>query len=111
MNAVDGAAQLPVTGSRRIRPATVIVGLLLAFALAWVLFLAEGTAADPAFKEPGEFLVTLMDGIMTGLLGADSVMATPPEGAVMTAVFCAVAVAIVVGSYAILLARYRKALS
>jgi ABC-2 type transport system permease protein len=54
---------------------------------------------------------TLMDGIMAGLFGADSVMATPPEGAVMTTVFCAVAVGLVAGSYGLLLARYRKALS
>jgi branched-chain amino acid transport system permease protein len=42
---------------------------LLAFALAWVLFLANGTAAEPAFSEPGEFLVTVLDGItFAGLL-------------------------------------------
>ena len=55
--------------SARIRPSTIVVGLLLAFALAWVLFLANGTAAEPAFSEPGEFLVTLLDGItFAGLL-------------------------------------------
>ena len=31
--------------------------------LAWVLFLATGTSAGPAISEPGEFLVTLLDGI------------------------------------------------
>ena len=47
----------------------IVVGLLLAFALAWVLFLANGTAAEPAFSEPGEFLVTVLDGItFAGLL-------------------------------------------
>ncbi|WP_208542994.1 ABC transporter permease [Nocardioides euryhalodurans] len=54
---------------------------------------------------------SLVDGVMTGVLGSDSVMATPPEGAVMAAVYCVVAVVLVVGCYAALLGRYRKALS
>ena len=54
---------------------------------------------------------TLMDGVMTGLFGAESVMATPPEGTLMTTVYCAVAVLIVVGSYAALVRRYAKAIS
>jgi len=54
---------------------------------------------------------TLVDGVVATALRGDSVMATPPSGPVMGAVFCAVTVAIVVGCYAALLARYRKALS
>ena len=53
---------------------------------------------------------SLVDGVMAVPLGAESVMATPPEGFVMGAVFCAVAVLLVVGCYAALLLRYRKAL-
>ncbi len=43
-----------------------LVGVMLVPALlvlAWVLFLANGTSAGPAVEEPGEFLVTLLDGI------------------------------------------------
>ena len=54
---------------------------------------------------------TLMDGVMTGLFGAESVMATPPEGALMTTVYCAVAVLIVIGSYAALVRRYGRAIA
>jgi len=54
---------------------------------------------------------TLVDGVMAGPFGAESVMATAPEGVLMGAVFSAVTVLIVVGCYAALLARYRKALA
>jgi ABC-2 type transport system permease protein len=54
---------------------------------------------------------SLVDGIVAGPLGGRSVMATPPEGFTMGLVFCLVAAAIVAGSYAALLARYRKALA
>jgi branched-chain amino acid transport system permease protein len=67
--AILSAADLSGFRSRRIGIPTVVVGLLLALALAWVLFLAKGTAAEPAFSDPGEFLVTVMDGItLAGLL-------------------------------------------
>ena len=35
----------------------------LLYVVLWVLFLAEGTSAGPAVSQPGEFLVTLLDGI------------------------------------------------
>ena len=54
---------------------------------------------------------TLVDGIQAGPLGGESVMATAPAGVLMTSLFCLVAVLLVAGSYAVLLARYRKALS
>jgi ABC-2 type transport system permease protein len=54
---------------------------------------------------------SLIDGVMAGPFGAQSVMAKPPHGVVMLTVFCVVAVAIVVGCYAALVARYRKALA
>jgi len=54
---------------------------------------------------------SLVDGVMAGPLGAESVMATPPEGFTMSAVFCVVALLVVLGCYAALVARYRKALS
>jgi branched-chain amino acid transport system permease protein len=46
---------------RRLIMGVAIVPLLLV--LAWVLFLAKGTSAGPAINEPGEFLVTLLDGV------------------------------------------------
>lgn len=54
---------------------------------------------------------TLVDGVVAGPFGGDSVMATPPEGLVMSTVFCVVAAGLVVGCYAALVARYRRALS
>lgn len=45
---------------------TVVVGGLVAL---WVLIFAEGTSAGAAIEEPGEFLVTLLDGLtFAGLL-------------------------------------------
>lgn len=52
---------------------------------------------------------TLVDGIASGLLGADSLTPLPPPDAVGTAVHIVLAVALVVGSYAVLVARYRRA--
>jgi ABC-2 type transport system permease protein len=55
---------------------------------------------------------TLVDGIASGVLGADSsTVAGGPPGAVGSAVFVAVAVVLVASCYAGLVARYRKALS
>jgi branched-chain amino acid transport system permease protein len=46
--------------------AVVVVGVLVAL---WVLALADGTSAGAAIDEPGEFLVTLLDGFtFAGLL-------------------------------------------
>ena len=54
---------------------------------------------------------TLVDGVIGGILGADSSIDQGPPGALGTAVFAAVAVLLVLGCYAGLVARYRKALS
>jgi ABC-2 type transport system permease protein len=54
---------------------------------------------------------TLVDGVVSTALGGQAVVATPPSGVVMGAVFCAATVALVVACYAALLARYRRALS
>lgn len=54
---------------------------------------------------------TLVDGVVTGVLGAESSVDQGPPGAVGTAVFVALAVLLVAGSYAALVARYRKALA
>jgi branched-chain amino acid transport system permease protein len=46
-----------------------IIPLLLALVAVWVLFLARDTPAEPAIREPGEFFVTLLDGVtFAGLL-------------------------------------------
>jgi len=54
---------------------------------------------------------TLVDGLVAGLLGADSSLEQGPPGNLGAAVFAAVAVLLVVGCYLGLVARYRKALS
>jgi ABC-2 type transport system permease protein len=54
---------------------------------------------------------TLVDGVVAGALGAESSIAQEPPGAVGTAVFVVVTVLVVAGCYALLVARYRKALS
>ena len=54
---------------------------------------------------------TLIDGVVAGALGADSSIDAGPPGALGAAVFAAVVVVLVAGCYAILVARYRKALS
>lgn len=48
---------------------TWVAGSLAGLATLWVVFLARGTSAGSAIREPGEFLVTLLDGItFAGLL-------------------------------------------
>jgi ABC-2 type transport system permease protein len=54
---------------------------------------------------------TLVDGVVAGLFGAESSIGQAPPGAVGAVVFAAVAVAVVVSCYAVLVTRYRRALS
>ena len=54
---------------------------------------------------------TLVDGVVSGPLGAGSVMATAPDGPVMGAVFSLAALLVVVGCYGALLLRFKKAVS
>jgi branched-chain amino acid transport system permease protein len=53
------------TSTRRYRVDTrgLLVAVPVVFVLAWVLFLARGTSAGSAVDEPGEFIVTLLDGL------------------------------------------------
>ena len=54
---------------------------------------------------------TLVDGVVSGPLGADSVMATAPDGPVMGAVFSLAALLVVAGCYGALLLRFKKAVA
>ena len=54
---------------------------------------------------------TLVDGVLSGVLGAESSIIEEPPGAVGAAVFVVVVVLMIVGCYAGLVGRYRKALS
>jgi ABC-2 type transport system permease protein len=54
---------------------------------------------------------TLVDGVVSGILGADASVGDGPPGALGVVVFTAVTVLLVSGCYAALVARYRKALS
>ena len=53
---------------------------------------------------------TLVDGVVSGPFGGDSVMGTPPDGPVMGAVFAMTAAAVVMACYGILLLRFRRSL-
>lgn len=50
------------TWRRRPLPA-IALGLPILFVVSWVLFFASGTPAGAAIHEPGQFLVTLLDGV------------------------------------------------
>jgi ABC-2 type transport system permease protein len=54
---------------------------------------------------------TLVDGVVSGVLGAESSIAEGPPGAIGAAIFSVVLVLVVAGCYAALVGRYRKALS
>jgi ABC-2 type transport system permease protein len=54
---------------------------------------------------------TLVDGVVSGVLGAESSVGQGPPGAVGAVIFAVVAALVVAGCYAALVARYRKALS
>ena len=41
----------------------IVVGLPIVFVVSWVLFLATGTSSGSAVSEPGEFVITLLDGL------------------------------------------------
>ena len=51
-----------LTTWRRRIPA-IAVGLPVAFVVSWVLFFATGTSSGSAVAEPGEFVITLLDGV------------------------------------------------
>ncbi|GAA1478514.1 ABC transporter permease [Nocardioides aestuarii] len=53
---------------------------------------------------------TLVDGVVAGPFGGDSVLGTPPTGPAMGAVFAMTAAAVVMASYGILLLRFRRSL-
>ena len=67
----DLAQRQPRTSARRVRPRRrsardwkLVTGRgLVVLVLAWILFFAHGTSAGAAIDEPGEFVVTLLDGI------------------------------------------------
>ena len=70
-----GAFRLTPTQIRRVRKLPLIlVGLVITLAVVWVLFLADrswtaDTSAGAAIDEPGQFVVTLLDGLtFAGLL-------------------------------------------
>ncbi len=72
--AITDTSVAPVRRSLAWRPVVArvpgaVVWLVLAFAALWVLFLADGTPAEPAVSDPGRFAVTLLDGLtFAGLL-------------------------------------------
>lgn len=65
-----GLFRLSPSQMRKVRRIpTVVVAALIGFAVLWVLFFARGTSAGAAVSEPGEFIVTFLDGLtFAGLL-------------------------------------------
>ena len=69
MTATDAGSNLDVVPKRQISPGNVAVWALCLAAASWVLFFATGTSAGAAISEPGEFIVTMLDGLtLAGLL-------------------------------------------
>ena len=56
-------ARMPAGPRRRLDTRTVLGAIPLVLLLAWVLLFARGTSAGSAVSEPGEFVVTLLDGL------------------------------------------------
>lgn len=91
-----------------------VVGVLLVLSgmQATVMAMAEEFGNDTFTGFSGLISpYTLVDGVVSAVLGADSSLAEGPPGALGAAVFCLVLVALVAGCYATLVGRYRKALS
>ncbi|WP_435744156.1 ABC transporter permease [Nocardioides sp. SYSU DS0663] len=91
-----------------------VVGVLLILS-GFELAVSEMAAAfgSPTFLGYTGLLspYTLVDGVVAGVLGAESSIGHGPPGALGTAVFVAVTALFIAGCYAALVARYRKALS
>ena len=49
--------------SRTRRLPAIAVGLLIVFVVSWVLLFATGTSSGSAVSEPGDFVITLLDGV------------------------------------------------
>ena len=108
-----GLVVAAMTPRRGLGVAAVVGVLLVLIGLqAAVMAMAEEFGNDTFIGYTGLISpFTLVDGVVAGLLGAESSIGAAPPGALGTAVFSAVAVLLVVGSYLVLVARYRKALS
>ncbi len=111
--AAIGLALSSMTPRRGFGVAAVVAVLLVTSAVQGIVrALLEEFSSDRAAGYAGLISpFTLVDGIIAGPLRGDSVMETPPDGVLASAVYCLVAVAVVAGGYAFLVARYRKALS
>lgn len=89
-----------------------VVGVLLVLSgiQVTVRALAEEFGTDAAAGYAGLISpFTMVDGVMAGPLGAESIMANGPVDAVASAVFCVVVALIVLVCYLGLVARFRKA--
>ena len=111
--AAIGLALSSMTPRRGFGVAAVVAVLLVTSAVQGIVrALLEEFSSDRAAGYAGLISpFTLVDGIIAGPLRGVSVMETPPDGVLASTVFSLVAVAVVAGGYAFLVARYRKALS
>ncbi len=108
--AAIGLAIAAMTPRRGLGVAAVITVLMVLAGL-------QGAAQEIALDQGAETLAgylglvspfTLVDGVQSALLGADSMLPASPPGAAGGAVFAAVTAVVVMGSFAGLLLRYRK---
>jgi ABC-2 type transport system permease protein len=99
-----------VTPRRGFAVAIVIVILLVSYG-------AVSTLAAVAYDEGNRDFagwvglfspITLFDGVQVRLFGAETSAIEPPPGSLGGIVFCAVALAVIAGSYLLLLTRYRR---
>jgi ABC-2 type transport system permease protein len=91
-----------------------VVGVLLVLSglQATVMAMAEEFGNDTFSGYTGLISpYTLVDGVVSAVFGAGSSTDQGPPGVLGAVVFSAVVVLLVVGCYAALVARYRKALS
>jgi len=108
-----GLVVAAMTPRRGLGVAAVVAVLLVLSGLQVTVMAMAGEFGNATFSGYTGLIspYTLVDGVVTGVLGADSSIGQGPPGAWGTVVFCVVTVLLVAGCYATLVARYRKALS
>ena len=108
-----GLVVAAMTPRRGVGVAAVVAVLLVLSGLqATVMAMANQFGSDTFTGYTGLISpYTLVDGVVTNVLGAESSIGQGPPGPLGAAVFSTVIVLLVVGCYAALVARYRKALS
>ena len=108
-----GLVVAAMTPRRGIGVAAIVGVLLVSFGIQGTVQALAGELDDSTLQGYSGLLspYSLVDGVVSGVLGADSSYAEGPPGVLGTTVFVVVTVLLVAGCYAALVARYRKALA